>query len=674
LKARGETEIMQKYIGKILDNRYEILEEIGVGGMAVVYKARCHRLNRFVAVKILKDEFARDKEFRDRFHAEGKAYALMSHINIVSVYDVSRSNSIEYIVMELIEGITLKQYMEKKGVLSWREALHFTIQTAKALEHAHGLGVIHRDIKPHNIMLLMDGTVKVADFGIARLMNSQHTIAGEAMGSVHYISPEQAKGSHIDGRTDIYSLGVMLYEMLTGRLPYEGDTPIAIAMQHINSIPLLPREINEKIPEALENIIMHAMSASLLNRYVSAAEMLSDLENFQKNPSIVIEYEKITDPDEDKKTKPVIDFGPGARPSGFTGKFPALAGIITAVIFIGGVIALITSLFGGGTGTDVQAPYLLGQDIEEILTDENFGFKVTENGEREFSAIYQSGEIMDQNPKSGNLMKSGGEILVIVSKGNRIVKMPDLSTMNERQARIELENNLGLKMNVTYEESSDVLKDYVISQDPQPDEELNVGDEVDVVISSGKIVKKVTVPNFIGMTEEEASREAERSGLILDTSEKVESEKDKGTVLGQDIEEDTEVDERSTVKLRISAGPKSDQPDNPAIPVTPPPDPTPAPTPNPNPTPTPTPNPTPTPTPTPNPTPQGKTKVIPIKLPSSPESFTLTVRQDGIVVYQKPHKASEGTVNVTLTGTGSVLISVYINDTLTNEMSFSFDS
>ena len=208
-----------KYIGRLLDNRYEVLEVIGVGGMAVVYKARCHRLNRLVAIKILKDEYSKDEDFCNRFHAEGQAVAMVSHPNIVNVYDVSSSRDADYIVMELIDGISLKQYMEKKGVLNWKETLHFAIQIAKALEHAHGRGIVHRDIKPHNVMVLKNGSVKVTDFGIARLMSESHTLTREALGSVHYISPEQAKGGRVDNRSDIYSLGVVMYEMMTGRPP-----------------------------------------------------------------------------------------------------------------------------------------------------------------------------------------------------------------------------------------------------------------------------------------------------------------------------------------------------------------------------------------------------------------------------------------------------------------------
>ena len=283
---------MDKLIGKVLDNRYEIIEVIGVGGMAVVYKAKCHRLNRFVAIKVLKEEYAADEEFRRRFHEESQSVAMLSHPNIVSVYDVSRTGNIEYIVMELIDGITLKEYLERRGPLSWKETTYFSMQIARALEHAHSRGIIHRDIKPQNIMLLRDGTVKVADFGIARHMTRQQTYnISEAIGSVHYVSPEQAKGSHIDNRADLYSFGVVMYEMLTGRLPFEGDSAVSVALQHINSIPLLPSEHVPGIPKMLENITMKAMNPSLVNRYSSASQMLKDLEDFRDNPDFVLPAE-----------------------------------------------------------------------------------------------------------------------------------------------------------------------------------------------------------------------------------------------------------------------------------------------------------------------------------------------------------------------------------------------
>ena len=279
------------YIGRMLDNRYEILERIGTGGMAVVYKAKCHRLNRLVAIKILKSDLAQDEDFRRRFNAESQAVAQLSHPNIVSVYDVSRGGDVEYIVMELIDGITLKQYMEKRGQLNWRESLHFITQIMRGLSHAHSRGIIHRDIKPQNVMVLRDGSVKVADFGIACLENAAQTLTQEALGSVHYISPEQARGDRIDARSDIFSAGVVLYEMLTGRLPFEGDSAVSVAIQHLSSVPLAPREINPDIPEQLELICLKAMAPDLDRRYPSADAMIADLEAFRKNPGVDLDFE-----------------------------------------------------------------------------------------------------------------------------------------------------------------------------------------------------------------------------------------------------------------------------------------------------------------------------------------------------------------------------------------------
>ena len=279
-----------KYIGRLLDNRYEIQEVLGVGGMAVVYKARCHRLNRLVAIKILKDEHAQDEEFRRRFHAESQAVAMLSHPNIVSVYDVASTGDANYIVMELIDGITLKQYMEKKGILNWKETLHFAIQIGKALEHAHSRGIVHRDIKPHNVMVLKNGSVKVTDFGIARVMSKSNTLTKEALGSVHYISPEQAKGGRVDSRSDIYSLGVVMYEMITGRPPYDGESPVAVAIQHINGGARMPSVLNPNIPGGLEQILMKAMAHDPGNRYDNATAMLYDMDEFRKDPTMLFYY------------------------------------------------------------------------------------------------------------------------------------------------------------------------------------------------------------------------------------------------------------------------------------------------------------------------------------------------------------------------------------------------
>ena len=273
----------EKYIGTLLDDRYEILETIGEGGMALVFRALDRRLNRYVAVKIMREEMAKDEEFRRRFCAESHAVAMLSNPNIVSVFDVSHSDEREYIVMELISGITLKQYMEKKGALEWKEVVHFSKQITRALSHAHERGIIHRDIKPQNIMLLRDGTLKVADFGIAALENEAHENNGQTIGSIHYIAPEQARGNNPDARSDIYSLGVVMYEMLTGRLPYTGSTLTEIAVKHMNAKPEPPRSILPSIPEELEKITLKAMAADMDDRYQTAAQLLEALDEFTRS-------------------------------------------------------------------------------------------------------------------------------------------------------------------------------------------------------------------------------------------------------------------------------------------------------------------------------------------------------------------------------------------------------
>ena len=590
---------MDQYIGKLLDNRYEILEIIGTGGMARVYKARCHRLNRLVAIKILREDLAQDAEFRRRFHDESQAVAMLSHPNIVAVYDVSRSSELEYIVMELIDGITLKQYMQKKGnKLNWREALHFITQIVKALGHAHSRGIIHRDIKPHNVMVLRDGSVKVADFGIARVASGGHsTLTQEALGSVHYISPEQARGSHIDARSDLYSAGVVLYEMITGRLPFEGDTPVSVAIQHINSIPLSPREIDPTIPEALEAITMKAMAPNPDNRYSSADEMLADLEEFRKNPNINFDY-NVSDfmpeeePDDDKtrirttgsttsresrpRTHRQSQHSSGRRSRRYeedeeeeerhSNSSPwMIVGIVAAiVVFLVGVVFFMTRVLSSTftPATLYEVPKVVGENYESAAQDtELLGRFTLVVGETVADEEVEAGTILRQSPEAGSQVgEDVTEITVTISGGPDLIEMVDVTNMEYREAYLKL-SGMGLKVaSPTYEPSDDVAKDHVISYNPPEGAKLSPGDEVQLVVSSGPEEKTVVVPNLETLTEEKAQSDIRLSNLTVGETERVYDDTvPEGYVVGQYPAAGTEVPEGTTVNLQVSKGPDPDK-------------------------------------------------------------------------------------------------------------------
>ena len=622
---------MDQYIGKLLDNRYEILERIGIGGMAVVYKGRDHRLNRLVAIKILKEELAQDAEFRRRFHDESQAVAMLSHPNIMAVYDVSHSAELDYIVMELLDGITLKQYMQKKGgKLAWREALHFITQIMKALSHAHSRGIIHRDIKPHNIMVLRDGSLKVADFGIARLTSAaQATLTQEALGSVHYISPEQARGSHIDARSDIYSAGVVLYEMLTGRLPYEGDSPVAVAIQHINSVPLSPRELDPDIPEALEAITMKAMASDVNKRYISADAMLADLEEFRKNPSINFDYTPadllISEGDEPTqilgantphtvRTQPAhgarspedtyVSPAPHPRksrparveddyddyPERGGSRLPIILAIVAVAVFVAGIgVFLWVSFFGGAGETLYAVPSLLGKTLEEARADASVvsaNFQIVEGGETDSNRPV--GQIVSQDPVEGRNAAAGATITVILSNGSDYTdeearQMPDLVEQDVRLAVSSLAA-LGYSeeagnLVIQREYSEDIAKDHVISTVPTKDTDLTDVAQVTLVVSDGEETLPVTVISFLDMTEEDARKAATDLGLdpVFEGSE-YSSEYEEGDVCWQSITNGTQVAEGTTIRFRVSLGP--DPAATPSPSVEPTPEATPAPTPD----------------------------------------------------------------------------------------------
>lgn len=524
---------MDKYIGRLLDNRYEILDVIGTGGMAVVYRARCHRLNRLVAIKILKEEYSQDEEFRRRFHAESQAVAMLNHPNIVNVYDVSTNGDADYIVMELVDGITLKQYMERRGgYLNWKESLHFAMQIAKALEHAHNQGIVHRDIKPHNVMILKNGSAKVTDFGIARIMSSQSTLTKEALGSVHYISPEQAKGGRVDNRSDLYSLGVVMYEMLTGRLPYDGESPVAVALKHINGGAAMPSTINPNIPGGLEQIIMHAMEVDPARRYASATEMLYDMEEFRKNPNTLFYFdepvqarvaapvgaaasappprrpaprsaaERVAGPRQDVRPRQEPPrtrepkYQEPERPRSYEepeeevparrnkGLFVAIGvGAVAVVIALVVLVVLVTK--GSGTAM-VEVPNFVGEVFKEIDPEKYPNLRLID-GDYLYSNEYEAGEVMSQDPVARTQVAEGSTVKLIISNGPQTGQMGDLVNRTKEKAQEYLNGLKDLKLSVALEEefSSDVAAGRVTRTDPEADEILTVGQTVTLWISKG---------------------------------------------------------------------------------------------------------------------------------------------------------------------------------------------
>ena len=675
---------MDQYIGKLLDNRYELLECIGTGGMAVVYKARCHRLNRLVAVKILKPELASDGEFRRRFRDESQAVAMLSHPNIVAVYDVSHYNDLDYIVMELIDGITLKQYMQKRHApLNWREALHFITQIMKALGHAHSRGIIHRDIKPHNIMVLRDGSVKVADFGIARLTSAaQSTLTQEALGSVHYISPEQARGSHIDGRSDIYSAGVVLYEMTTGRLPFEGDTPVSVAIQHINSIPLSPREINPDIPEALEAITMRAMSPNPDRRYPNADAMLADLEEFRKNPGLHLEYDQ-EEPEEDslEKTR-VIPAGrrsqtgempsqevrrrapadtPEPRPRPKTPRrtereekkhlSPVLISVAVILLFIAGIFVFLwttyfSDILDPGRNASPPVPNLLGKTYEEIMADAEITNTFTiQVGDEVASTEYSVGQVARQSPEEGETIQGSGEYVIEINLSSGPpeedeLRMVDVSNKDSREALHILQDEMGLVVNQEEAYDDTVEKGFVISFWPTEGTILQPGDSVTITISKGPNIQPVAVPSFLGKTLEEAQDMLDQLGLELGSVTDADStEYDEGQICYQSVSPNVEVDPGTSISFQVSKGP------------------------GPNPPPDESPEPSET-------TPVNKT--IEVDLSHYTDTISLRVVVGNSEVYNSAVDPSTGPISIPVSATGTQTVQVYVDNALVENYQMEF--
>ncbi len=559
---------MDKFVGKRLDGRYEIKEIIGVGGMAVVYKAFDNQENRVVAVKILKEEFISNEEFVRRFKNESKAIAMLSHPNIVKVYDVSFGDLIQYIVMEYIDGITLKEYIEREGSLRWKDAVHFTIQILKGLQHAHDKGIVHRDVKPQNIMVLPDGTIKVTDFGIARFARSeQRTITDKAIGSVHYISPEQARGERTDEKTDIYSVGVILYEMLTGRLPFQAESAVSVAIMQLQREPQLPTEINGSIPLGLEQITMHAMQKSPERRYQSASEMLCDLGAFRKDPSITFDYSYFVDDSPTKFVPNSFDYDSVRIPEEDepeetkekNNMIPILAGIAaTLVIAIIVLAAIFVPKLFSKSNSEISCPKFVGQLYDDIKANKEYTDSFKFETEWQANNEFEYGYVFEQSKAEGQKVKKGATITLYISKGESTKKVPDVYGLTESAAVSKLKAE-GFKPTVEAMPSDDVEEGKVIKTEPQRTQVVGENLDIKIYVSSGKSLKNVSVPSVVGMKQADAEKELKEKNLVASVKEKLITSDDKYYPIGYVVKQEpdtgsSEIPEGSTVTIYVSTG------------------------------------------------------------------------------------------------------------------------
>ena len=581
---------MDKYIGKRLDGRYEIHELLGVGGMAYVYKAYDNIEKRWVAIKILKEELAGNSDFLRRFRNESKAIAVLSHPNIVKVYDVSFGDRIQYIVMEYIDGITLKQYIEQQGEIKWREALYFTVQILRALQHAHEKGIIHRDIKPQNIMLLEDGTIKVTDFGIARFSQAEtQTMTDKAIGSVHYIAPEQARGGYINDKADIYSVGVMLYEMLTGQLPFVADNAVSVAIMQMQAEPTPPSRINPSIPKGLEEITMHAMEKNPAQRFPSAADMLEDVERFRRNPEIVFHYDEQVDRAYAGTSADIYgNVQQNAAPQKYNDNYEyeeeyvrsqnsnraskIILGIVAAVVFVAGIVGVIYLVKGKGansgsgflsflpgfstsstTSDEIVLPKFVGMiydtDIKDNPDYADFTFEITYGN----VPSKQPGEVLRQTPAAGINVKKGKTVSLTVNGEAEQVVVEDVKGYEKQDAYDALKAlNLSPKMQAVADD--DTAVGYVVKTDPAAGSTVSTGTTVTIYVSSGPSTESAVIPNIVGYQYSTAKEELEAAGFVVTAEYDDESDKDENTVLSVSPNEGEKAKKGSVVTVTVSSG------------------------------------------------------------------------------------------------------------------------
>lgn len=556
---------MENYCGKRLDGRYEIREIIGVGGMAVVYKAYDNIDDRIVAIKILKEEFLANEEFRRRFKNEAKAIAVLSHPNIVKVFDVSFGDRLQYIVMEYIEGITLKEYIEQQKSVNWKEAVHFLTQILKALQHAHDKGIVHRDIKPQNIILLQDGTIKVSDFGIARFSRGDtRTMTESAIGSVHYISPEQARGEITDDKADIYSVGVVMYEMLTGQLPFQSDNAVSVAIMQMQQEAKRPREINPDIPLGLEQITMRAMQKNAKDRYQSASEMLMDLDEFRKNPAIKFDYTYFVDSEPTRFVDPKQ--APPAKMSADAVKtepeeeeeekssvktMPIIIGVIAGLVVL---IAVFVGIFFGRNAKKVEVPNFIGMNYNEdivgnALYTENFVFET----ESVYSATAEPGEVLRQNPDANTKIRKGKTIKLEIAYNDNSILISGIVGLSATEAEAKLKSE-GFTVKVITKYDKNAKNGVVFDSYPVEGSYAEKGSLVTVYVGTTENPDATAVPNVLGYSQEIAKKLIESAGFKVGNITEANSDKEKGIVISQSPNAGETADAGASVALVISNG------------------------------------------------------------------------------------------------------------------------
>lgn len=557
---------MENYCGKRLDGRYEIREIIGVGGMAVVYKAYDNIDDRIVAIKILKEEFLANEEFRRRFKNEAKAIAVLSHPNIVKVYDVSFGDRLQYIVMEYIEGITLKEYIEQQKAVNWKEAVHFVNQILKALQHAHDKGIVHRDIKPQNIILLQDGTIKVSDFGIARFSRGDtRTMTESAIGSVHYISPEQARGEITDDKADIYSVGVVMYEMLTGQLPFQSDSAVSVAIMQLQQEAKRPREINPEIPLGLEQITLRAMQKNPKDRYQSASEMLLDLDEFRKNPSIKFDYNYFVDREPTKfvdpnrvppakvsndavKTEPEEQEEEEKEPSK---TMPILFGVIAGLVVI---IAIFVGVILGRNAKKIEVPNFVGMNYNDeiagnALYTENFVFETVSV----YSSDAEPGVVLTQNPEANTKIRKGKTVKLEIAYNDDSVLISGIIGLSADEAQAKLKQS-GFTVKVITKYDKNAREGIVFDSYPVEGSYGEKGSLVTIYVATNTNPDATNVPNVVGYSKDIATKLIESAGFKVGNVTEANSDKEKGVVISQSPEGDSTAEAGASVSLVISNG------------------------------------------------------------------------------------------------------------------------